>query len=426
MKRTKPVKKILSLFMLLTLTLTGCGTDADNKSVADNETAENSETVTPFISEDGSVTIEAPGKWNQEDCAAMVGDDSYSWMTAGWVMLTGDNEDMLMVSQYPKHLFPMKNLDDLKQTFSSTFPNMADEKTVESPKVSEMTVWETDTCKVTDENGTPGELLVLYGETDYALYLIIYAAPSEIDDKATALFHQVCASFQETAPEVESDASAELSDTLRWFNNTFAILMAQNGWDFSLYGGLPEDEYGKSMAEYLLTNTWGVTDRESAEQTLDWLLEEGHRVPLTEELDTLASIGLADVPEEERAETILANFELDEQQAQRYANWFSLYEEYDTDTAAGWDYSRAMTLLSFYYLTGLYTEEEALEQSLAVAKTIQATFDSWDDFMESYFVGYEYGMEADSEDRREIYEQLKASPDNPFALDWNTTLEKSW
>ncbi|MBD5519029.1 MAG: DUF1266 domain-containing protein [Lachnospiraceae bacterium] len=340
-------------------------------------------------------------------------------------MLTDKNNAILMVSQYPKTLLNIRDLDGLKQTFSSLF-SMTNVKTVDNPTVSQMEVWETDTGKITDEDGTPGELLVLYGETEYAHYIIVYVAPSKIDDAGTALFNQVCASFKENAPETETTASVELSDTLQWFNNTFAILMAQNNWDFSLYSGLTKDDYGKSMAEYLLTNTWGVTDRESADETLDWLLEEGHRIPLTEELDLLTSIGLADVPAEERAETILANFELDEQEAERYADWFSLYEQYDTDTAAGWDYSRAMTLLSFYYLTGLYTEEEALDRSLEVAKTIQTTFDSWDVFMESYFVGYEYGMEADSEERREIYEQLKASPDNPFRLDWNTTLEKSW
>ena len=420
MKKTgKSWNKFISFIMIFALTLSGCGINADNKNAADNET------VTQFTSEDDSVTIEAPGQWKQEDCTSIVGDDAYSWLFAGWIILTDKNNAMLTVAQYPKNLLNIRDLDGLKQTFSSIF-SMTDVKTADSPTVSQMEVWETNTGKIADEGGNPGELLVLYGETEYAHYIILYAAPSKIDDAGTALFNQVCASFKENAPETETAASAELPDTLRWFSNTFSILIAQNNWDISLYGGLPQDEYGKSMAEYLLTNTWGVTDRESADETLDWLLEEGHRIPLAEDLDTLASVGLTDIPAEERAETILASFELDEQQAQRYADWFSLYEQYDTDTAAGWDYSRAMTLLSFYYLTELYTEEEALDQSLEVAKTIQNTFDSWDDFMESYFVGYEYGMEADSEDRRELYEQLKTSPDNPFGLDWNTTLEKSW
>lgn len=391
-----------------------------------NET--DSETVTQFTSEDGSVTIEAHGQWEQEDCTAIVGDESYSWLAAGWIMLTGKNDDLFLIAQYQKNVFNIHNLDDLKETFSSSYPSGAitDIKQVDNPTVSQMEVLETDTGKLTDKAGTPGELLILYGETEYACYIILYANPKKIDDAGTALFHQVCASFKETPPETEAAAPAELSETLQWFNNTFAVLLSQNGWDLSLYGGLPHDESGKSMAEYLLASAWDVTDRESADQTLDWLLEEGHRTSLTEELDALAGIGLSDVPADERTETILANFELDEEQAQRYADWFALYEEYDTDTAAGWDYSRAMMLLSFYYQTGLYTEEEALDKSLEVAKTIQSTFDSWDSFMESYFVGYEYWSEESGDERRKIYESLKSSSDNPFLLDWNTTLKKSW
>ena len=79
-----------------------------------------------------------------------------------------------------------------------------------------------------------------------------------------------------------------------------------------------------------------------------------------------------------------------------------------------------------YYLAGYYTEEEALDASLALAAEIQSSFDSWDSFMESYFVGYEYWSEENSDERRQIYEDIKASADNPFVLEWGMTLEKTW
>jgi len=46
--------------------------------------------------------------------------------------------------------------------------------------------------------------------------------------------------------------------------------------------------------------------------------------------------------------------------------------------------------------------------------------------MESYFIGYEYWAGESSYERREIYEEIKASSDDPFRLDWNMTFEKSW
>lgn len=38
----------------------------------------------------------------------------------------------------------------------------------------------------------------------------------------------------------------------------------------------------------------------------------------------------------------------------------------------------------------------------------------------------QFTSEESGDERREIYEGLKSSSDNPFLLDWNTTLEKSW
>lgn len=222
-------------------------------------------------------------------------------------------------------------------------------------------------------------------------------------------------------------AKAATSDTVQWFNNTYAVLTVLNERDCRIYGGSNPNIAEKAFAQALLENTWDVTDRASAEESLQWLLDEGHRISLAEELTYLAEMGLADVSEDQRAEAILANFDLDEQQqAEQYAVWFSLYEQYGENAAAAWDYSRAMWLLSYYYLADYYTLEESLDQSLALAETIQATFDSWDSFMESYFAGYEYWSEESSDDRRDIYEDLKSSSDNPFALDWNTTLEKTW
>lgn len=220
--------------------------------------------------------------------------------------------------------------------------------------------------------------------------------------------------------------NAAPSDTIQWFNNTYAVLTVLNQRDYRVYSGSDPNIAEKTIAKALLENTWDVTDRESADESLQWLLEEGHRIPLAEELAYLSEIGLSDISKDERTEALLNTFELDEQQAEQYTVWYSLYEQYGEDAAAAWDYSRAMWLLSYYYLADYYTLEESLDQSLALAETIQTTFDSWDSFMESYFTGYEYWSEESSGERRDIYENLKSSSDNPFSLDWNTTLEKTW
>ena len=74
-------------------------------------------------------------------------------------------------------------------------------------------------------------------------------------------------------------------------------------------------------------------------------------------------------------------------------------------------------------VASFYTEEESLALSLEIAENLQTIFVSRDSFMESYFSGYEFHGN-DSSEQRTIYEERRASPDNPFRLDWNMTLEK--
>ena len=105
---------------------------------------------------------------------------------------------------------------------------------------------------------------------------------------------------------------------------------------------------------------------------------------------------------------------------------FGFYEQYGPDAIAGWDYCRAMNLMSFYYLAGYYTEQEALDKSLEIARTMQPLFESWDDLMSSYMRGYEYWAEESADERRALYEDLKTRQDNPYSVDFKMQLEKTW
>ena len=83
-----------------------------------------------------------------------------------------------------------------------------------------------------------------------------------------------------------------------------------------------------------------------------------------------------------------------------------MYEQFGAEAIDGWDYCRALNLMSFFYLAGYYTEEEALDKSLEIAVTLQEKFDSWDALVDSYLRGYEYWAEESSDERREVYEDL--------------------
>ena len=230
----------------------------------------------------------------------------------------------------------------------------------------------------------------------------------------------------EAEGDQEEESSVELTDTVRWFNASYAILTELNKWDYNVFAGLPANDIVKEMEIQSLEEWWSVTDRASADETLKWALEEGHRTNFAENMKMLEEDGLGNVAAEERLDFMLNNYDVTEEGAQSYVNAYGMYEQYGAGAIDGWDYCRAMNLVSFYYLAQYYTEEEALDQSLEIAKSIQELFTSWDDLVDSYLRGYEYWAEESSQERREVYEDLKSRPDNPYAVDFNTALEKTW
>lgn len=370
-------------------------------------------TLKEFTSANGAASISMNDKWGVED----MGVDS--WIAA----FTEDGSEGIVVMQMPKQLYDIDGIPGLKGMVEESF-TASDAQAIDAPAVPGVSNVEAYKCVVT-ASGVKGEGITVYGETDYAYYGIVYAA-KKINTARTEYFNKVCGTFQEIVPEIENSSTVASTDTILWFNATCAVLTDTNGWDYTIFGGLPANADSAAIAQSLLSEWWEVTDRASAEDNMDWLTEEGHRMEFADSMTYLEESGIAEVPAEDRVDFILENFETDEQEAQDYADWYNAYEEMGGNAIAGWDYSRAMSLLGYYYLAGYYTEEEALDASLELAKTIQGVFDSWDSFMESYFAGYEYWAEESSEERRGIYADLKAAADSPYSVDWNLTLEKTW
>ena len=70
-----------------------------------------------------------------------------------------------------------------------------------------------------------------------------------------------CASFSEKPLEIEDNTTVELTDTVRWFNASYAVLTELNGQDYNRFAGLPANETTKALEQQSLDEWWGVTDR---------------------------------------------------------------------------------------------------------------------------------------------------------------------
>lgn len=190
--------------------------------------------------------------------------------------------------------------------------------------------------------------------------------------------------------------NVDKSDTVRWINGTQALRAEINGWDYTVFGGEAVKDDTAASRKERLSEDWEVSDRASADETVDWLLGEGHRVSFAERMGLLEESGLADVTEAERADFIYEHYELTEEEAQRYAQFYKAYEEIGSDAVSAWDYSRAISVLADGCVAGYYTKEEALDRALEIAGVMQGIYGSWDAFMESCLMGYEYSAEEGS------------------------------
>lgn len=223
-----------------------------------------------------------------------------------------------------------------------------------------------------------------------------------------------------------------VSDTVKWINTTYAILTAANEGDIESIGGTTKNESSKEQVVKLLDEWWGVTDRQSADETLNWLLTEGHRVEFTADLAEIKEIGLLDVSREDIIKMNTEN-NIQVEDGNRLLTVVDAYSKYGEHAIDAWDYCRAIQLLGDYYVADYYTEQETLDKSLEIAKMLQQSYSSWDDLIQSYLYGYQYWQEDDAADqtsgtaqRRAVYDKLKEREDNPYQIDWNLELTKTW
>lgn len=427
----KKIKRQALIFCLAltcsAMLLQGCG---DKSSKKDSAVSENSQKNTngdeaskdylsdmkEFSTTDKTVSIYFDQDWQTEDL------EMDFWLGAG--NKKGDKAAAIL--QFPKNgANMMANSIEMVAEMVEASYNVSDKESTTAPSVPGMSEITAYTCKMT-AGGVTGGAYLIYGETSYAYYALTYIA-DKLTDEDIASFNASCSKFQENPPEVEDNFSSEMTDTLRWFNAAYAVLIDLNGRDFNLFGGMPANDDSKTIMQAGLADSWGVEDRASADENIDWILSEGHRVDFAENMKALEDAGVtADTSTEDLVALLKDEYDFEDETANSFARAFGVYTEHGADAIAAWDYSRAMYLLSAYYHAGYYTEQEALDKSLEVAQTIQSMYESWDDFMDSYLWGYDYWAEEESTERREIYNKLKAQSDSPFRFDFKMNLEKTW
>lgn len=221
------------------------------------------------------------------------------------------------------------------------------------------------------------------------------------------------------------------SDTIQWMNATYALITESNGGNRMLVGGMERNTINAVFMRYQLYAGWGIEDPESADETIEWLRDEGHRHDYVDLEEFFEKTGLFSLSKEEFDLTIKETF------GDYAVN--CMQTVYDCHMACGekgilaWDLCRLNQVASWCYVAGYYTLDEALEIQYQNSLLMQESFSSWDDMMESYLYGFRFwnGDSGDSRSsetakRRNIYDSLKKISDGPYSGDFNRKLKRSW
>ena len=100
--------------------------------------------------------------------------------------------------------------------------------------------------------------------------------------------------------------------------------------------------------------------------------------------------------------------------------------------ARAWQLCRSTQLLGLAYAAGWLNREEMVRRSCGVCRTIQTTFQDWDELNRSYLEGYtrwafRSGHSQNMIDfRRRIQKDLQTRRDSPYRLNWHLPLDPEY
>ena len=223
------------------------------------------------------------------------------------------------------------------------------------------------------------------------------------------------------------------SDTIRWMCSAYAIYSAYNDKSLEVVGGLAGDdrEWYREEVKEALAGGWGIYDRKDVEDTLEDLLEEGHRKQYKEAVSELKKAEILELSSGEAMEEIAGYDSLSEEEVCKYQTAYEAYQKYGENGIDGWDYCRALQILGDCYQAEYINLEECLDLSLQIAQELQKTYENWDGVAESYLYGYSFWKgertdDYDSQKRWEVYEELKNMESGPYTVPYDTKLENTW
>lgn len=411
MRKILNIVKALAVSLAAVSLLAGCSGEAKV------------EPVNSYTADSGMYSVSLPGEWKEESNMGMADMINLSRSDGSEAVFIGMVKGQVMGAAGSD----VESLEDFFDYMDSLFLNgeastteLSDTEAVSLAGITS-TIAKEGTMK--QKTGGSGKVFVQCAETENAYYLMMFSASKGYNKKVASIKKNLA--FE----ELEVPVPETLSDTLRWFNASYAVITTLNGGSLDLVAGFEPSDMIASSMKAMLQRDWSISDKASLEENINWLLTEGHN---KEALDYLAESETDGMSREDLISSMEeSGFDAENQAVMLAA--FDAKASYGDLAISGWDLSRAMSLIGWGYLSGYYTYEEAMDKSLETAQSIQQSFGSWDDFMNSYFYGYSYWSGNDPEDtssqaytRRQMYEEIKGDEKGVYGVDFKAQLAKEW
>lgn len=156
-----------------------------------------------------------------------------------------------------------------------------------------------------------------------------------------------------------------------------AVLSSRNNMSFD---GLKTTQLG---LKDLLKESWDITDRKTALESLDWLVNEGHRTEADEVYEVIKAGEGAKYPK------LKDTVKLCDKATSTMKTQLGFKDETfnNVKTVTAWDTDRLVNVSRWCYTAGYISEDEAWSYINKAVSMAQTSFNSW----EEYYISCAYG-----------------------------------
>jgi len=216
--------------------------------------------------------------------------------------------------------------------------------------------------------------------------------------------------------------SIRMTTPRAWALATTAILFERNNARHDLLGGCLRTQENVTEMKQVLSQWWGINNREELLNSLNWIKYGGHR----EGFEKLGAY-MASLDKQQLAE-LSAKVRFDEDARNQVDIVRKYYGKFGRKSLLGWDYARYVALCRWGYLVGYLSEKEAWDRIMPVASMLQRAFNSWKDLGENYLVGrqfWSYGQtQRDGQLYLDAYRKLLNNSSSPWKHNaWKMSLD---